>query len=111
MRIFISCAIAVVLSVTLLAACNSDDSQGASRASSRGPNNLSSQTPSDGVPRITVAELKDAVDKGTVVIVDTRGPAEYAAEHIKGSINIPEADISARAGELPRNKMIVAYCS
>jgi rhodanese-related sulfurtransferase len=51
------------------------------------------------------------VDKGTAFIVDTRGPDAYAVEHIAGSVNIPETNIAARSGELPRDKMIVAYCS
>ena len=111
MRFLISCVIAMALGVVLLAACNSDDSKGASRTSSSTPGNLSSQAPSDGVARITVTELKDLVDKGAVFIIDTRGPEAYATEHIKGSINIPETEVSSRSDELPRDKMIVAYCS
>ena len=111
MRLFISCTISAILGVVLLAACNSDDSKGASKTSPSGPSSLASQTASDGVARITVAELKVAVEKGTVVIVDTRGPEAYEAEHIKGAINMPETSVTARASELPRDKMIVAYCS
>jgi 3-mercaptopyruvate sulfurtransferase SseA len=111
MRLFISCTIALIFGVVLLSGCNSDDSKGASKTSSSAPSGLASQTPSDGVARITVAELKVAVDKGTVFIIDTRGPEAYEAEHIKGSINMPETTVTARASELPRDKMIVAYCS
>lgn len=100
----------IAITVALLTACNSDDS-----VSSKGvysdPGNQSTQTPGDGVRRITVTELKNAVDKGAVLIVDTRGPADYAQEHIKGSINLLEANLDSRIGELPRDKMIVAYCS
>lgn len=109
MRLIISCAAAIALAGVLLAGCNSDDSKGASKSIAN--ENLSTQTPSDGVKRVTVTELKAMVDKGAVVIVDTRDAASYAAEHIQGSINIPEANISARSGELPADKMIVAYCS
>jgi rhodanese-related sulfurtransferase len=58
-----------------------------------------------------VTELKDAVDKGAVVIVDTRYPESYEQEHIKGAINIMEANLDAHVSALPRDKMIVAYCS
>jgi 3-mercaptopyruvate sulfurtransferase SseA len=109
MRLIFSCGAAIALAVVLLTGCNSNDLQGASKSIAN--ENLSTQTPSDGVKRVTVTELKEMVDKGTVVIVDTRGPDAYAAEHIQGSINIPEANISARSGELPKDKIIVAYCS
>ena len=109
MRPIFSCASAIALAVLLLAGCNSDDSGGASKSIAN--QNLSTQTPSDGVKRVTVTELKEMVSKGAVVIVDTRGPDAYAQEHIQGSINIPEVNIAARSGELPADKMIVANCS
>jgi 3-mercaptopyruvate sulfurtransferase SseA len=107
-------AATIALAVLLLAACNSNDFQSSANANANAnkpPAGLNTQTPSDGVPRITVTELKEKVDKGTAFIVDTRGPEAYAAEHIKGSINMPETSIAARSGELPRDKMIVTYCS
>ena len=110
MRTFLSFVMTVAIAVVLSAACNSNDS-----VSSKGvtpiPGNLSTQTPGDGVPRITVTELKDAVDKDAVLIVDTRSPDAYTQEHIKGSINIMEANLDSRIGELPRDKMITTYCS
>jgi rhodanese-related sulfurtransferase len=58
-----------------------------------------------------VAELKAEVDKGAAVIVDVRSKEQYKTDHIKGAINIPGNEITTRAGELPRDKMIVTYCS
>lgn len=105
-------AATIALAVLLLAACNSNESQSSANANaSKPPAGLNTQTPPDGVPRITVTELKEKVDKGTAFIIDTRGPEAYAAEHIAGSISMPETSIAARSGELPRDKMIVAYCS
>ncbi|MBV9958030.1 MAG: hypothetical protein JO360_06385 [Acidobacteria bacterium] len=105
-------AAAIVLAVLLLAACNSNDFKSSANANAGAPpTGLGTQTPSDGVPRITVTELKEKVDKGTAFIVDTRGPEAYAVEHIAGSVNMPENTIASRVNELPRDKMIVAYCS
>lgn len=109
MRIFLYCVFTMSIAVVMLTACNSDNSYGNNRASV--PGNLSTQTPSDGVRRITVTELKDAVDKNAVLILDARGPEAYAVEHIKGSINMLEGSVDARVGELPHDKMIVTYCS
>lgn len=110
MRTFLSFVMTFAVAAALLTACNSDDSAASKRVYSD-PGNLSTETPGDGVRRITVKELKDAFDKKAVLIVDTRGPDAYAQEHIKGSINIPEGNLDARISELPRDKMIVTYCS
>lgn len=108
MRLIVSCAAAIVLGVVLLAACNSNDQ---TKKSVVKLDNLSTPTPPDGAPRITVTELKEAVDKGAAVIIDTRGHEVYAQEHIKGSLDFPLGDIATRAKDLPGDKLIVAYCS
>lgn len=68
-------------------------------------------TPADGVRRITVADLQSALEKGEAVVVDVRSESSYAAGHIKGARVIPEDQITRRADELPRDKLIVTYCA
>lgn len=124
MRLFISLSAAIMLAVVALTACNSSDGSGTKNTSkSQTTANTSvttTQTPAppvktattgDGVRRITVAELREAVDKGTAVIIDVRSVEQYKTDHIKGALHIPEAEIVARSGELPRDKTIVTYCS
>ena len=44
-------------------------------------------------------------------LVDVRTPAEYAAGHIEGAINLPLSTIESRAGELgDQSKPIILYC-
>lgn len=62
-------------------------------------------------PRISAADAKKAVDAGKAVIVDVRSEEAFNLEHPKGSINIPVHEIYARAGELPKGKQIIAYCT
>ena len=69
------------------------------------------------LPRITVEDLRQMIDKGEdLVVVDTRDSASYAAGHIKGAINIyynPTADPTERQMmliALPMEKLIVTYC-
>jgi 3-mercaptopyruvate sulfurtransferase SseA len=69
------------------------------------------QAQSDGVRRVTPAEARAAVAQGKAIIVDVRGEDSYNAGHIKGARWINLNDIGSRAGELPRNKMIITYCS
>jgi 3-mercaptopyruvate sulfurtransferase SseA len=66
-------------------------------------------TPDDGVPRITVAEAREALEKGKAIIVDVRSESSYHAGHVLGALWMP--DIAQRTKELPRDKMIITYCS
>jgi hydroxyacylglutathione hydrolase len=65
----------------------------------------------DGVRRITPVEARNMVAQGKAIIVDVRGEDSYKAGHIKHARWINLNDIGARAGELPRDKMIITYCS
>jgi 3-mercaptopyruvate sulfurtransferase SseA len=65
----------------------------------------------DGVRRITPAEVRAALEKGEAVIVDVRGQGSYEAGHVKGALSIPFNEILSRTSELPRDKMIITYCS
>ena len=68
-------------------------------------------TPADGVRRVTVEELRAALEKGTAIVIDVRGADSYKAGHIKGALSIPGNEIASRSKELPKDKLIVAYCS
>ncbi len=61
--------------------------------------------------RITIEELRAALQRNEAVVVDVRSETPYQDGHIRGAILIPEGQIAERASELPRNKMIVTYCS
>ena len=121
MRLFISLSAAIMFALVALTACNSTDGSGVRNTSKPQTNTTTTakQTPApaaktppgDGVRRVTVAELREAVDKGTAVIIDVRGDEQYKADHIKGALHIPETEVAARSGELPRDKTIVTYCS
>jgi hypothetical protein len=69
------------------------------------------QAPQSEAPRISAAEAREALAKGTAVLVDVRGADTYKAEHAKGALSIPLGEVSARAGELPKDKLIITYCT
>ena len=68
-------------------------------------------TPVDGVRRVTVQELREAMEKGTAIVVDVRSAEQFKAGHIKGAVWIPGNEIGGRTKELPKDKLIVTYCS
>jgi hydroxyacylglutathione hydrolase len=56
-------------------------------------------------------ELARRVDDAAgPVILDVRNRAEYAGEHIPGSLHIPYGDLASRLGELPRDRAIATIC-
>jgi 3-mercaptopyruvate sulfurtransferase SseA len=116
MRLFVSLSALILVGALALAGCNSNDGSAGKVARSSGgsapPTASAPATASaDGVERITTAELRDALEKGTAVVIDVRSPESYKAGHIKGAKNIPEAELVSRKDELPRDKKIVFYCS
>jgi hydroxyacylglutathione hydrolase len=44
------------------------------------------------------------------LVLDVRNAAEFAAEHIPGSLHIPYGDLGQRLGELPRERPIATIC-
>jgi 3-mercaptopyruvate sulfurtransferase SseA len=67
--------------------------------------------PLAAAPRISVAEAKKALDSGKAVLVDVRAAQAFQMEHAKGAVNIPLDEVASRAGELPRDKQIITYCT
>jgi predicted sulfurtransferase len=62
-------------------------------------------------PRLTAAEVRRLVEKGEALVVDVRGKEAYDQEHAVGAVSIPVNEIEARLKELPKNKLIAAYCT
>jgi 3-mercaptopyruvate sulfurtransferase SseA len=109
MRSLISLSIAVLFALAALPVGVAGQSR-KSRAKAR-TSIITIESQSDGVRRITPAEARTAFERGRAIIVDVRGEDSYKAGHIKGARWINLNDIGSRAGELPRDKMIITYCS
>jgi Rhodanese-related sulfurtransferase len=60
---------------------------------------------------ISMAELQEHIDKGTVTVVDVNGTESYKAGHIPGAIDFVAVKEDF-ASKLPAEKdaLIVAYC-
>ncbi len=112
MRLLISFAL-VILGAFALISCNSAEKLASQKPASNTaagatPN---AKPPADGVRRVTTVELRDLLSKGQAVVIDVRNEASYKAGHIRGAKLIPTTEFLARINELPRDKMIVTYCS
>ena len=100
-----------LVAIGALVACNSNETQLAQAPKAGATPPQAATPPADNARRITVAELHDLYQKNNVLIIDTRADSAYKDEHIKGSISMPTGTLLGRVDELPRDKMIVAYCT
>ena len=93
-----------------LVACNSNETLLSQKAP--GPTSATpAPPPPDNARRITAAELYKLWEKNEVVIIDTRNDVVFKQEHIKGAILMPAGTVLQHVDELPKNKLIAAYCT
>lgn len=66
----------------------------------------------DGIAMgISAATAKSKLEKGNALLLDVRTPAEVAEMNLPyDSVHIPLGALRARAGELPRDREILAFC-
>jgi rhodanese-like protein len=112
MRPILALIAIIVLGGLVLTACNSAEQKPrttASSASGKAPS--AAQVFADGVRRVTPIELRDMLARNEAVVVDVRAEDAYNVAHIRGAKLIPELEVAQRSDELPKNKLIVTYCS
>ena len=44
------------------------------------------------------------------ILLDVREPEEFARERVPGAVNVPQADLATRLGEIPRDRPIMTIC-
>ena len=100
----------IVLAAVVFAACNALD-QTASSNTKPSPSPGSDTVYADGARRITADEMVAMVKNNEAIVIDVRNQASYDLGHIPGAKLIPAGDILNHLDELPKDKMIVTYCS
>jgi adenylyltransferase/sulfurtransferase len=64
----------------------------------------------NGIPQLTVKELKARIDTGeNVQLIDVREPYEYQIAQIGGKL-IPQNDVPNRLAEIDRDREVVVHC-
>jgi 3-mercaptopyruvate sulfurtransferase SseA len=109
MRLVISFFVVAFIALGVLTACNSAEWKDA-RTSPVAPAPAGS-APSDGIRRVTVTELKELLARDQAMVIDVRNESSFAMGHITGARLIPEAEVANHVDELPKNKLVVTYCS
>jgi adenylyltransferase/sulfurtransferase len=74
------------------------------------PETAEDRTLKNGIPQITVKELKRRIDTGEdVYLIDVREPYEYQLAQIGGKL-IPQNDVPQRLAEIDRNREVIVHC-
>ena len=83
-----------------------------SKTPSSNQNAPSAATPGE-VPTISMAEVKEKLNKGAdITIVDVRSADDYKRFHLPGAVSIPYAELNKRSSDLSRQGEIIVYtCS
>ena len=120
-RVFIPLLLALAAAAAaLLGACKATDtagntSAGAAKAAGKSGAGAAptgtTEVHADGVRRVTAAQLQEMLQGGDTVVYDTRAKMAYDAEHIRGALSMPYDEVLGRAGELPKGKTLVFYCT
>lgn len=61
--------------------------------------------------RMTIAEAREAFEKGTAVLADVRSRDAYNTRHIKDAILLDEETLHGSLDHLPKDKLIITYCA
>lgn len=74
------------------------------------PESMQSTAVKNGIPQITVQELKQRFDRGDdVYIIDVREPFEYQIANLGGKL-IPMNEVPNRLGEIDRGREVIVQC-
>ena len=69
------------------------------------------QTPAAPAPAIKADKIDTVMTQSTAVFLDVRTPAEVKKNGtLPGAINIPIEQLTARMGELPKDRALVVAC-
>jgi rhodanese-related sulfurtransferase len=61
-------------------------------------------------PEIEVDELDELLQEGSVHLLDVREPWEFTRRRVPGAFSIPLGNLTARVGELKRDKPYAVIC-
>ncbi len=70
-----------------------------------------STLPYPNVARISPAEAYNQQQAGTGIIIDVRGTQFYQEGHAVDAISLPEEELLAQIDQLPKDKILIFYCT
>ena len=111
MRSYYLIAAALLMGTLIFIGCNSAKSPNSQVAQTGKSKTAPETTYPDGARRVTTGELEEMINNNEAFVVDVRNQASFDAGRIPGAKLIPSSEILNHINELPKNKLIVTYCS
>jgi 3-mercaptopyruvate sulfurtransferase SseA len=104
--------VGLALVIWLLMQSNNSNTTGPVAAATPGVNAGATIMSEQTAPRMPIDQFKALYDNpaNRPIIIDVRAKQSYDEGHIVGAISFPEAEVDARIAELPKDKLIIAYC-
>lgn len=65
----------------------------------------------DDVPRVTVAEVQQALQNEGAILLDVRTAEQYAASHVQGALSVPLTEIESYVAGLDKDAWYITYCT
>ncbi|MGX7666027.1 MBL fold metallo-hydrolase [Flavobacterium pedocola] len=65
----------------------------------------------DSIVSISPEKFAAEKDQTKLVVVDSRKPGEYSAEHVENAINIPLDFVNSQLSEVPKNEDFYLHCA
>ena len=114
MRSYCLITAALLIGALVFIGCNSAKSTSSTspQVAQTGKSKTAPETTyADGARRVTTSELQELMKNNEAFVVDVRNQASFDAGRIPGSKLIPSSEILNHVDQLPKNKLIVTYCS
>ena len=111
MRHLSGLVLSAVFAAMVLTACNSAEQKNGSSPAKPVAGQSSTSVYADGVRRVTPSDLQAMINRNEAVVIDVRTEDAFNTAHVRGAKFIPEVDVAKRSDELPKDKLIVTYCS
>jgi ArsR family transcriptional regulator len=64
----------------------------------------------DNLEAVDSSTLAERIEQDNAFLLDVRPAREYAEGHLPGAVSIPFPELEARIQELPKDRLIIAYC-
>ncbi len=64
--------------------------------------------------RVTVDEVRTRMERGEpFTFIDSRNPKAWAESNVKlpGAIRVPADEVEQHLSEIPKNKVVIVYCT
>ncbi|MER2599093.1 MAG: rhodanese-like domain-containing protein [Caldilineales bacterium] len=72
---------------------------------------VAADAPYPQIIRVSAEQAHISMAEGQAVLIDVRDRRYFEAGHAAGALSIPESELPAQLGELPKDKTIITYCT